>query len=170
MKANQLIEELHQGIDVFSGLVGHIDDESARWRESPDRWSLVEIVAHLADEEREDFRARTRLTLESPEQSWPKIDPQGWITGRKYQEKILATCLDDFRRERTESVRWLRSLSDPDWSSTHHHPKGGPTTAGLLLANWVAHDLHHMRQIVRWKYGYLDRETGDYSLAYAGEW
>ncbi len=164
-----MIEELHQGIDVITGLVGHIDDESARWRESPNRWSLVEIVAHLADEEREDFRTRTMLTLASPETTWPPIDPQGWITSRNYQEKSLATCLDDFRAERTASLQQLRSLNDPDWSSTHQHPLG-PTTATFMLANWVAHDLHHIRQIVGWRYHNLDQATDGLPLVYAGEW
>ena len=167
---DRLIEELARGREIFLALAGSVDDEAARWRESPDRWSLVEIVAHLADEEREDFRARTKLTLESPEQTWPPTDPQGWITERDYQQRSLAESLERFGEERTESLRWLRSLENPDWSSTHHHPKGGPTTAGFLLANWVAHDLHHIRQIVRWKYRHLDHETGDMLLIYAGDW
>ena len=170
MHTTGLIDELQQSIDVLTGLVGAVDDETARWRESPNRYSLVEIVAHLADEERDDFRMRTRLTLESPETDWPPINPPQWAIDRAYQQKSLAACLDDFRTERAASIDWLRSLKDPDWSSAHQHPKFGPTTAGFLLANWVAHDLHHMRQIVRWKYHNLDTTTEVESLMYAGVW
>ena len=77
--------------------------------------------------------------------------------------------LDDFRAERTASLQQLRSLNDPDWSSTHQHPLG-PTTATFMLANWVAHDLHHIRQIVGWRYHNLDQATDGLPLVYAGEW
>ena len=41
-----------------------LDEESARWRPGPARWSLLEILCHLLDEEREDFRRRIALLLE----------------------------------------------------------------------------------------------------------
>lgn len=170
MSPTRLVDELQQNIEVVAALVEGVDDELAQWRESPDRWSLVEVIAHLADEEREDFRTRTRLTLESPETDWPPIHPPRWVVEREYQKKSLVACLDDLRTERTASIAWLRSLNDPDWSTTYYHPKLGSASARFLLANWVAHDLHHIRQIVRWKYRLLDSGTEGISLWYAGEW
>lgn len=41
--------------------------------------------------------------------------------------------------------------------------------AKMLLANWLAHDHLHLRQIVRLKYERL-KALGGEPLAYAGEW
>jgi hypothetical protein len=49
------------------------------------------------------------------------------------------------------------------------HPRG-PIRAGGLLASWVAHNLFHLRQLVRIRYAYLERRAAPYRLGYAGPW
>jgi hypothetical protein len=45
----------------------------------------------------------------------------------------------------------------------------GRLSAGTFLSNWLAHDYLHIRQIIRLKYQYLQRQTRE-SLDYAGAW
>ena len=130
---------------------------------------MLEIICHLHDEEREDFRARLRSTLDTPELPWPKIDPSAWVTERKYMEQDFSLALERFLAERERSVAWLRGLKEPHWTNAYSHPTIGPVSCDLLLANWVAHDLHHIRQSNNLRYAFLHGHVA-VPLDYAGKW
>jgi len=123
-------------------------EEQARWRPAPDRWSVLEVVNHLLDEEREDFRLRLDLLLHDPSREWPKIDPQAWVTQRGYNECDPAESLAGFLAERRASLQWFADLRAPDWSLSRSHPPFGDIHAGDLLVAWLRHDLVHIRQLV----------------------
>ncbi len=165
------IARLSQQAAAIEALVTSIDATQARWKTSPTDWSILEVVNHLADEEREDFRRRLDLTLHQPEAEWPPIDPAGWVTARKYSARDLGESLADFLRERNASLDWLRSLQAPDLSLGHRHPAiSVRMQAGDLLASWTAHDLLHLRQLVELNYGYLSLQAQPYGVRYAGDW
>ena len=87
MNLEYFIERLETNRGVFESLVKNIGDEQAKWRPSPEKWSILEVVNHLYDEEREDFRQRLELVLKDTSQPFPKIDPRGWVTARAIQRK-----------------------------------------------------------------------------------
>ena len=59
---------------------------------------------------------------------------------------------------------------EPDWERAHDHPRLGPLRAGDLMASWIAHDLLHIRKIVRVLWEHHGRDTASYDTRYAGEW
>ena len=63
MRLEVLRRELAQGAETIQGLVAGVSAAEARVRPSPEAWSILEVVAHLLDEEREDFRPRLDLVL-----------------------------------------------------------------------------------------------------------
>ena len=77
--------------------------------------------------------------------------------------------LQAFLQERTSSIKWLESLSSPQWDNAYEHPTIGPMSGAMILSNWLAHDYLHIRQITRLKYTYLKALSGQ-NLGYAGEW
>ena len=170
MNAALLIDRLERFASVLAPLVRDLPESDAKFKPPTGAWSILEIVCHLADEEVEDFRARLKLTLESPETPWPKIDPEGAARDRRYNEQDLTQALDRFTRERHASIAWLRSLGTPDWNLAYTHPKFGPQTAGMLLASWAAHDALHLRQIAKRFYELAARDGAPHTTGYAGEW
>jgi hypothetical protein len=169
MNIDEFIDRLFSNAETIQCLVAGITDEQARWRPAPDKWSILEVVNHLYDEEREDFRERLGRILNGTAASAPGIDPQGWVTARGYNERDPGESLDRFLRERLESIEWLKSLDDPDWDAAYNHPSAGRLTAGDMLASWLAHDLLHIRQIAKLHYQYLSVVCAGRSIAYAGE-
>ena len=79
MNHTKIIQELSRNRNVFESLLSGIEEEEYLWRPMHEKWCLLEIVCHLYDEEREDFRRRTRLVLENPTEPLPPIDPVGWV-------------------------------------------------------------------------------------------
>jgi hypothetical protein len=144
--------------------------EQARQKPAPWAWSMLEVVNHLLDEEREDFRQRLDLTLHHPTTGWPPIDPEGWVTARAYQQRDWAQSIANFAAERETSLAWLPTLVAPDWSLTRRHPSGIVLRAGDLLASWVAHDLLHLRQLVELRYHTAGLAARPFDVRYAGEW
>lgn len=172
--APALISRLDHFDGVLRAVVGCFQGDDTRWRPDASSWSALEIVCHLADEEAEDFRTRTLMTLGSPGASWPPIDPEGWAGAREYRSRDLEAELDRFCRERRESVRLLRGLGQVDWSATHTHPKHGDFTAASMLASWAAHDALHLRQLAKRLHQLATRDLGelggDGGTRYAGTW
>ena len=165
----KIFGELARNEQVFSHLLKGVDKEQYHWKSHPDKWCLLEIVCHLYDEEREDFRARLKHVLETPNEPLPSIDPVAWVKDRKYLQQDYEDRLKSFLEERTMSVAWLKSLTDPAWYNAYRHPKFGAMTAKMFLTNWLAHDYLHIRQITRLKFEYLQQISAE-TLGYAGTW
>jgi len=165
----EIVNGLSQNRSVFKELLFGLTEEIYLWKPSPDKWCLLEIVCHLYDEEREDFRTRTNHVLETPKEPLPAIDPQAWVKARNYIQQNYSDKLNDFLTEREQSVMCLQSLSNPKWDNAYEHSKFGKMTAKMFLSNWLAHDYLHIRQIIKLKYDYLKQLTSE-DLNYAGNW
>ena len=169
MNDQKIIQELSRNKDIFKGLLLNVSKEEYLWKINTDKWCLLEIVCHLFDEEREDFRTRTKLVLQDPELPLPPFDPTAWPKDRAYIKQNYNDKVYNFLNERDQSIDWLQSLKDPPWNNAFLHPKFGDMSASLFLANWLAHDYLHIRQILTLKYKYLEQFSG-VSLSYAGIW
>jgi len=169
MKPPYIIQMLSKNVAVYKALLTSETTSTYLWKMNPDKWCLLEIICHLYDEEREDFRTRTKQVLEKPELSLPPIDPVNWVKERNYIEQNYVETLDKFLNERQQSIDWLQSLKNPKWNNTHLHPKIGEISGKMFLANWLAHDYLHIRQIIKLKFNYLNQFSEE-SLIYAGNW
>ena len=169
MNLDYFIERFSNNRRVFEGLLSDVSLEQARWKPSPDKWSMLEVVNHLYDEEREDFRQRLELTLKNPAQAWPAINPRDWVAERSYNERELGKSLHDFLAERENSLAWLRQLSSPNWENSNDGPNGR-LSAGDLLASWLAHDFLHIRQLARLHWQHVGASAQPYQTTYGGPW
>ena len=163
-----IADRLEANANVLAALVARVPDEQARWKPEPGKWSILEVVNHVADEEVEDFRQRLELALHHPGEPWPPIDPEGWAVRRRYNERDLTESMGRFLAERAESLSWLRGLGAPDLTVGYEHPKAGLIRAGDLLASWLDHDLIHIRQITRLHHQWLVERARPYRTEYAG--
>lgn len=164
---NFLVNELEGNTDTFGNLLKINNPEQAIWKPSNDKWCLLEIICHLVDEETLDFRERTKSALSRG--TFIPINPVGWVTSKAYIKQDYASKVAEWITERKASVKWLKSLQNPDWNKTLVHDELGEMSAGLFLENWVAHDFIHLRQVTRTKRAFLDFMTDD-NLTYAGKW
>lgn len=169
MEFETLYQELAYGADIIPALVRGVTQAEAQVRPTPESWSILEVIGHLIDEERHDFRQRVDLTLNRPGEEWPPIHPGAWVTERKYNERDLGQSLNEFLAERRQSLAFLKGLTSPNWDATHLSPYG-ERKAGGLLVSWVAHDHLHIRQLVELKRLKVEQIALPYDISYAGEW
>ena len=168
METTYIIRQLDLNKGAFEQLLKVKRPEEALWKPKPEQWCLLEIVCHLVDEEVEDFRLRVKTAL-NPELPLVPIDPESWVAERKYLEQDFDNKVAEWVAERERSLHWLQSLGPVDWQSALPHPDFGPLSAYHFLANWLAHDHIHIRQILKVKQAYLAQLSGQ-NLSYAGNW
>ncbi len=169
MNVQDAVFQLRTQGQAISALASGLSREDARWKPTPQSWSLLEVLNHLVDEEIYDFRAHLNHILHTPDQPWPKIDPAGWVTQRHYNEQDLDETLIRFAAERAKSLTWLMGLIIPNWDAAAALP-WGTLTAGDMLAAWLAHDLLHLRQLVELRYQITAVNCQPYQVDYAGKW
>src|ERR1044071_2236992 len=107
MEFNTLYQELQNSTEMIRALLAGVEPEAARLKPSAESWSMLEVVCHLYDEEREDFREhldfilstststrpggqsvqRLKTDFHRQNEEWHVIDPEGWVTQRKYNEQ-----------------------------------------------------------------------------------
>ncbi|MCJ7624175.1 MAG: DinB family protein [Anaerolineaceae bacterium] len=169
MNSDQLFVQMTANAERIQSLTIAVMEEQARWKPDQDAWSILEVINHLYDEERADFRVRLDCILHRPDQPWPPIDPAGWVTERKYNQRDLSQSTTNFLQEREKSLVWLKALSTPNWGVIVAAPFG-QIAAGDMFAAWVAHDLLHIRQLVELHWLYTLRSVQPFRVEYAGEW
>lgn len=169
MNHERIIENIKANRDVFSTILSNKNKHEYLWKPSDEKWCLIEIVCHLYDEEREDFRSRVKHTLETPEKPLAMFDQIAWVKDKKYIEQDYNQMLRKLLDERLNSSNWLSSLENPLWKNAYVHPKLGALSAEHFLVNWLAHDLLHIRQIIGIQFQFLQQSTAN-NLSYAGSW
>jgi hypothetical protein len=169
MEFSMLYQELQNSTEMIRALLAGVAPQEARLQPSAESWSILEVVCHLYDEEREDFREHLDFILHRQNEEWHAIDTEGWVTQRKYNEQNFAEMQEKFFVEREISLAWLTGLQNPDWEKTYT-TEYRTISAGEMFACWVAHDNLHLRQLVELRRLRLENITKPYSLEYAGDW
>jgi hypothetical protein len=169
MEFKTLYQELVNSTEMIMGLLADISQDEAQIKPNPESWSILEVISHLYDEEREDFREHLDFILYRQNDEWHPIDPEGWVTERKYNEKNFAEMQEKFFSERKNSLEWLQGLSDANWETTYTS-QFGSMKAGDMFTSWVAHDYLHIRQLTELRRNKIERITKPYDIQYAGDW
>ena len=115
MEFKLLHQELTNSTEMIRALLSGISQAEAQVKPNNIAWSILEVACHLYDEEREDFREHLDFILHRQNDEWHVIDPQGWVTERKYNEKDFVEIQEKFFTERWKSLEWLASLSNVNW-------------------------------------------------------
>ena len=169
MEFEILYQELVHDQAIVNDLLIGLSQAEAQLKPDPQTWSFLEVICHLYDEEREDFRQRLVLMLHRPTEPWHPIRQQEWVTARNYNGQDFAIMLGKYNAERRKSLHWLKRLVSPDWEAACETPFG-TMQPGDLLSAWVAHDNLHIRQLVELRRGRILRITEPYHVQYAGDW
>lgn len=164
-----IFQQLETNKRLFYKLLHGVPEAIHRWKPDEKKWCMLEVICHLYDEEREDFRKRIQCIWEAPALAPPPFDPVRYVKERDYMGQNFEKMLQRFMEERQHSLDWLESLNHPDWSAAFEYAPLKGRTARFYITNWLAHDYLHIRQIIRLKYDYL-AYAAEADLAYAGNW
>lgn len=165
-----ITRQLTANAEAVRALVQTISNEQAQWKPNPDTWSMKEVMEHVYNEERIDFRKHLQEMLSDPPQPWGAFRPEAYVSVENCRRG-----LEGFLAERDVSIAWLTALAAPDWDITAEASFGPDTevmvfSAGDVLVSWIAHDFLHIRQINELLYAWNGNQASPYSVQYAGGW
>ena len=111
-----------------------------------DRFTLKEVIAHLADLE-QTWLDRITTAIEFPGKTVEDFDEAGRAIEHKYAEKDIHHELEVFDNRRRDTVDYLLRLADDDWANTITHPEKGEMTILEIVQYITGHDLYHVHQV-----------------------
>jgi len=115
-------------------------------RPAPGKWSIAEILAHLADTEIVvGWRLRQILSTNgTPIQAY---DQNSWASAFDYAHRDAKRSLETFRFLRDVNVALLKSVPKELWENYGMHQERGKETVGHVVRMIAGHDLNHLRQV-----------------------
>jgi hypothetical protein len=127
-------------------LLGRATGSKLRKRPAPDKWSIAEIVAHLADTEIAGGW-RMRLILGAPGSPVSAFDQDSWVTALHYDKRDPRKALEQFRVLRETNLALLETLTPEQWKHFGIHSERGEETIEHMVRLFAGHDLNHIAQI-----------------------
>lgn len=115
-------------------------------RPAPEKWSVAEILAHLADAEIAGGW-RMRLILGAPGTPVAAFDQDSWVTSGHYEKRDPKKCVEQFRVLREANLALLKSLTPEQWKHHGIHSERGEETIEHIVKMFAGHDLNHLKQI-----------------------
>lgn len=117
-------------------------------RPAPEKWSIAEILAHLADAELVGSW-RMRLILGSNGTPIQAFDQDVWAQTFNYAQRDPKASLETFRLLRENNLALLDSVPRNLWENYGMHQERGRETIAHIVRMFAGHDLNHSSQIER---------------------
>lgn len=124
--------------------------DKLRILEAPGKWSVLNVVQHLAHVELA-LGFRYRMVLAEEGAPLAAMDPDRWIANLFPDEFGLEEALADFAAQREANLRLLRRVTGDQWERYGIHSQRGKETLATMIRMYAAHDLYHLYQIERVK-------------------
>src|ERR1700724_3017198 len=129
-------------------LIKGVPASRLRKRPAPDKWSVNEILAHLADAEIVGG-FRMRLILGAPGIPIPAFDQDRWVSSGHYDKRNPRQSVEQFRTLREANLALLKSLTPEQWKHHGVHSERGVETIDRITEMFAGHDLNHLQQVER---------------------
>lgn len=135
-----------QTATMLAELVAGASDERLIMRPSKDKWSIAEILAHLAEDEI-STAWRYRQMVEHNGIALAGFDQDMWARMGEYGSRAPRESLELFRLLRKANLQFLRKLAPEQWECFGIHAERGRITVKDLAAHMAGHDANHVEQI-----------------------
>ena len=142
------LEVMAGHVPALKKAIKGLTPEQLRTRESPRKWSILEVLGHLSDTEIV-YRYRLRMIVAEPGCRIVGYDQDAWAKRLRYQEQDPGEVMKEIEAVRNSTLRWLRMLSDGELDRAGEHDERGEESARHIMKMVAGHDLVHRRQIER---------------------
>jgi hypothetical protein len=142
----QVLESFGRAPALLSGALRQYPKKMWLHKPALDRWSIHEIILHLADSEASAY-VRCRRFIAEPGSPVLKMDGARWAGSLGYFHQSTREALEIIRRLRKMTYQLLISLPEQVWTNTVEHPRDGQITLQVWLELQERHIPHHIEQI-----------------------
>ena len=130
----------------LTALVKGLSKKQLTRRPAPGKWSIAEILAHLADAELV-VGFRLRLMLASNGTPIQAFDQDAWAETFSYNRRDPRVSIETFNTLRKNNLRLLTSVPRRLWENYGQHSERGKETVDHVMRMMAGHDLNHLQQL-----------------------
>lgn len=127
-------------------LTQRLTPKQLKWKPEPTKWSIAEIVAHLADVEIV-ASWRMRSIVGASGTTIQPFDQDAWASAFQYAKRDPKQSLEVFRVLRENNLAMLKALPPETWENYGMHLERGKETIAHLARMFAGHDTNHVLQI-----------------------
>jgi hypothetical protein len=127
-------------------LIHGLAPKQLKWKPEPGKWSIAEILAHLADAEIV-VSWRMRSIIGANGTAVQAFDQDAWASVFQYGKRDAKHSLEVFRVLRENNLAMLKALPRESWDHFGMHAERGKETIAHLTRMYAGHDTNHVRQI-----------------------
>jgi hypothetical protein len=127
-------------------MIGRASRQQLAQRPAPNKWSVNEIVAHLAEAEIV-VGYRMRSIVGAPGTPIQAYDQDAWAAAGNYAACDAKKSLALFRAVREANLDWLRRLRPEQWKLHGMHSERGEESIDMTVQMIAGHDVNHTRQV-----------------------
>jgi uncharacterized damage-inducible protein DinB len=127
-------------------LIQGLTPKQLKWQPGPGKWSIAEILAHLADAEIAGSW-RMRLSVSASGTALAPFDQDSWAAEFQYQKRDAAKSLETFRVLRENNLTMLKMLPKESWERYGMHQERGKETVARIVQMFAGHDRNHTLQV-----------------------
>jgi len=131
---------------ILEALIANASGRQLTTRPSQTKWSIAEILAHLAEDEIATAW-RYRQMVEHSGIALSGFDQDLWARMGDYASRVAQDSLDLFRLLRSVNLQFLQQLALEQWECFGIHAERGRITVRNLVAHMAGHDANHVEQI-----------------------
>jgi hypothetical protein len=143
---NSAISKYRRQADEMEELLSICPADAVVWPPGPRRWSILEIVAHLADAELlASARIRRIITQDRPEMHG--YQQELWARSLAYRLQKIEAVSARFVVLRRENVALLEMIGEEVWRLKGRHDEYGELSLRELIEDYISHTAKHLDQM-----------------------
>jgi hypothetical protein len=143
---SDLLERFRRGAELVAMSMTGAAGAELDFVPEPDRWSVRQIVCHLADAELVGAM-RFRQIIAEDHPTLQAFDEKAWAVNLDYQKRKASHVIETFRRIRGENYELLKDLPEETFQRTGIHSQRGPMMLVDLLRIYTNHAEKHTVQL-----------------------
>jgi len=141
-----LLERFRRGPELIATAMTGAAGAELDFSPAPEKWSLRQIVAHVADSEIV-AADRFRRIIAEDKPTLIGYDQDAWAKNLDYARRKTSESIETFRRLRAENYELIKDLPAPAFERTGNHNERGPITLQRQREIRASHAESHARQI-----------------------
>ena len=142
----ETLERFRRAPELLAVVLTGVYGEETDFTPAPGKWSIRQIIAHLADGELVAAQ-RFRQVIAENDPRLEAFDQDAWARNLGYERRQPKQALESFRRLRSENYELLKELPEAAFERRGIHSERGPLTLWHLLEYFAGHAESHARQM-----------------------